>query len=174
MWRWNYFLMKTFPLLYWLQQVLSWCYSFIKYVFFFFYREESESVLQLKGLTPTGALPLGALSGGKASLSLGKFEIQKSETKHQNREFSGLTMIFHFCLVGFPIWNYFPWHPGYEVNTDQQKLWYIAEICTRLFKSFFFFYFCSARSENIMVSPEKITVGSTSTKRPTLLDEVWT
>jgi hypothetical protein len=36
------------------------------------FREESESVLQLKGLTPTGSLPLGALSGGKTSLKNGK------------------------------------------------------------------------------------------------------
>ena len=35
-------------------------------------REESESVLQLKGLTPSGALPLGALSEGKESLRNGK------------------------------------------------------------------------------------------------------
>ncbi|KAA3681080.1 serine/threonine-protein phosphatase 2B catalytic subunit [Paragonimus westermani] len=33
-------------------------------------REESESVLELKGLTPNGMLPLGALSGGKESLKV--------------------------------------------------------------------------------------------------------
>lgn len=37
-----------------------------------FYSEESESILQLKGLTPTGALPMGTLSGGKDAVRSGK------------------------------------------------------------------------------------------------------
>lgn len=51
------------------------------------YREESESVLQLKGLTPTGALPLGALSGGKTSLKNGisqRLDVSKTHKKHMN------------------------------------------------------------------------------------------
>lgn len=43
-------------------------------------REESESVLQLKGLTPTGALPVGALSGGRDSLKEGECKLVKNKS----------------------------------------------------------------------------------------------
>lgn len=35
------------------------------------FRKESESVLELKGLTPSGMLPMGVLSGGASSLKTG-------------------------------------------------------------------------------------------------------
>ena len=35
------------------------------------FREERENVLQLKGLTPSGQLPLGVLSEGRSGISTG-------------------------------------------------------------------------------------------------------
>ena len=35
------------------------------------FREERENVLQLKGLTPSGQLPLGVLSEGRMGISTG-------------------------------------------------------------------------------------------------------
>ena len=46
------------------------CIGFI--IVFLIDREESESVVQLKGLTPSGHLPVGLLSGGKQGLETGK------------------------------------------------------------------------------------------------------
>ncbi|BFF92337.1 serine/threonine-protein phosphatase 2B catalytic subunit 1 [Drosophila madeirensis] len=56
-------------------------------------REESESVLQLKGLTPTGALPVGALSGGKDSLKEALQGLTVASHIHSFAEAKGLDAV---------------------------------------------------------------------------------
>lgn len=60
-------------------------------------------MLQLKGLTPTGALPLGALSGGKTSLKNGE---EISSAGRQTREIhligvliSNVVLFFNFKSI---------------------------------------------------------------------------
>ncbi|XP_073816352.1 calcineurin A1 isoform X4 [Musca autumnalis] len=56
-------------------------------------REESESVLALKGLTPTGALPMGALSGGKDSLRSALQGLGATPEIHSFAEAKGLDAV---------------------------------------------------------------------------------
>ncbi|XP_034353775.1 serine/threonine-protein phosphatase 2B catalytic subunit gamma isoform isoform X1 [Arvicanthis niloticus] len=50
-------------------------------------REESENVLTLKGLTPTGTLPLGVLSGGKQTI-----ETAKEQAAEEREAIRGFTI----------------------------------------------------------------------------------
>ncbi|XP_015038832.2 serine/threonine-protein phosphatase 2B catalytic subunit 1 isoform X2 [Drosophila pseudoobscura] len=56
-------------------------------------REESESVIKLKGLTPTGALPVGALSGGKDSLKEALQGLTAASHIHSFAEAKGLDAV---------------------------------------------------------------------------------
>ncbi|XP_062123880.1 serine/threonine-protein phosphatase 2B catalytic subunit 1 isoform X2 [Drosophila sulfurigaster albostrigata] len=56
-------------------------------------REESESVLQLKGLTPTGALPVGALSRGRDSLKEALQGLTAASHIHSFAEAKGLDAV---------------------------------------------------------------------------------
>ena len=47
-------------------------------------RAERESVLALKGLTPSGQLPLGVLSQGKSGLSSGESEMHSNVQRKQS------------------------------------------------------------------------------------------
>ncbi len=51
-----------------------------KFSLLIYFREQSEDILTLKGLTPGGTLPLGTLEGGKTAIEQGKkMEISSSE-----------------------------------------------------------------------------------------------
>ncbi|XP_023035390.1 serine/threonine-protein phosphatase 2B catalytic subunit 1 isoform X2 [Drosophila willistoni] len=56
-------------------------------------REESESIIKLKGLTPTGALPVGALSGGRDSLKEALQGLTAASHIHSFAEAKGLDAV---------------------------------------------------------------------------------
>lgn len=87
--------------------------DFLPFCIFLFNREERESVLQLKGLTPSGFLPLGALSGGKATLKNGTTPISQmrgmqtsTDIRHQS------VFCFFLALQGFS--------PTHQINSFEE------------------------------------------------------
>jgi serine/threonine-protein phosphatase 2B catalytic subunit len=56
-------------------------------------RKESESVLELKGLTPSGMLPMGVLSGGASSLKTAITGISVENGIHTFEEAKGLDRV---------------------------------------------------------------------------------
>jgi len=56
-------------------------------------RKESESVLELKGLTPSGMLPMGVLSGGASSLQTAISGVNVGQTITSFEEAKGLDRV---------------------------------------------------------------------------------
>jgi len=75
-------------------------------------REESESVLTLKGLTPSGTLPLGALSGGKTTLEKEIIEKQISFEKARELDRPNERM---------PFWKEYRTEDYYEQDQQHQN-----------------------------------------------------
>ena len=103
----------------------------------------------------------------KAIITKSSF-LQKKRKQKEKGNFSGLTMIFPLLSGCFSNLIFFPWHPGYEVNTSRSLIHgrkFVPGFLGHFYfcRSFFPFYFCSARIENIMVCPKNFSVGSTST-----------
>ena len=90
--------------------------------------------------------------------------------------FLGRPWYFHFCLDGFQVQTFFPvtswiWSkyltlPCIKCLIHGSKTlihgWKRFCFSEHFYFCQFFFHFCSARSENIMVSPKNVTVGFTS------------